>query len=489
MIEISKLECPKCERYTVLNDDIALEVAKKRLKILKIPFEHSIENIDKNELLKFIFEKRGEYFEFFNSSYTLDINDALSKQHLLKTIMKLEMKNKRKLDENSCNEILNMFKIFIEQKRIYNDIKEGLMKMLYFKKYNEYSVSESHLLRDFEPIPTEEYIIIKNYYKKYDLLTKGEDDELMKQYKKEINEIKTQLKPNKGVTPKERIKNAYGFINTLDIGLHLNSMFQDVFNFKNYKDIIDDPNEFTEFIFSTFKKTNKCSETKFISNAKNTFKKNAKILRQILLFEESNLDTFPLFVKIIHDGKSWIYTDTNLCLIVFFLLHTIILKNEYDQETARRGMEFEKIPKKIFKKNGFDYFENHKVKNKIEIDGIAIKDNYCFVIEIKGKKVPNLTLEKKIRETLIRDAKGIVDGWEYTGEKKKKKRSMIERVQYVKNNSEKFRIKNKNKMNFHGIVVTRFYQGIPKHNKIKFVTDDELEKNLSENNLSFLICD
>ena len=114
----------------------------------------------------------------------------------------------------------------------------------------------------------------------------------------------------------------------------------------------------------------------------------------------------------------------------------------------------------------------------MEIDGIALKNNHCFIIEVKGKTIPTLYMNKKRRDSLVRDAKGIVDGYKYIKNLRTVKPSLLEKIEYVKQNYKKFGIADKDKVEFHGIVVSRFYQGISEYRGIKFIVDYELENYL-----------
>jgi len=74
----------------------------------------------------------------------------------------------------------------------------------------------------------------------------------------------------------------------------------------------------------------------------------------------------------------------------------------------------------------------------LEIDGLAINKNKCFVVECKGCRFPRLIDERETPEYIIRDMKGIVLGEEYTSKNgkliKKEKPSMFKKIEFVKSN-------------------------------------------------------
>lgn len=489
-IDMGELVCPYCNKFTILNDNIAQEIANKRLEIIKKIWKNRIMDVDKTELLIHVFEKREhETFKFFDSLYSMDLVGMLAMCQLLQEIMKMKNMNETGLKEPVQSKILDIYGHVIDEKRHCHHIKSDLEKMLYYKKYQRDCMTEQELLEGFGLFYTEEYAMLEKNYKKYNIVTEGKDGGLVKRYREEIEEIKKHPINLESYTPEERVKEAYDIICSLYIGLLQDDVFRDSFNLERYKEIITDPNQFGEFVRSTFDGKKECSEAKFLRNACNIFGKDSEMLKKLLLFEESNPDVFPCFMKITIDSKNIVLIDHNLCTIIYFILHAIIVKKAFDEETAKRGKEFENKPGELFKKYGFKYFKNKGIKNKMEIDGIAVDDNYCFIIEVKGKMIPILFMDQKTREKLIRDGKGVVDGYEYTGKVKREKPSLIKKIEYVKQNCKKFEIPDRNKVKFQGIVVSRFYQWILKHNGVKFMTDEELEECLLKNDLSAMTCD
>lgn len=489
MIDIYGLVCPNCERYTVLDDISAQEVVSKRLEIIKRKWKEAIIDMDKMEMLEYVFRDRARKFdEFLGSSYVLNTVDIVAKTQLMQEIMKMKNVDETRSKKPIKFEVLNMYEFIINEKRYHRHIKSGLVKILYYTKYRADHMTEKELLNCFQPCYTEEYIMLKNMHKKNNLMTSEEAENIVKKDRQKIEEIKKRHKP-KSQTPEERIKNGYDVIHMCHTNLLQDDVFLSVFNLEPCKKIITNPDQLEKFVLTTFGERNRCSETEFLSNAHNIFKKNIKTLKKSLLFEESNPDIFPWFLKITNNSKKNVLIDHSMTRIIHLMLHAVILKKEFDEETAKRGKEFEIITRKIFEKHGFKYFKNIIKKNKMEIDGIAVRDDYCFVIEVKGKIIPILSMEQTRRATLRRDLKGIVDGYKYTHKIRKKKPSMIEKMEHVKQNYEKFGMSDRDKMNFHGVVVTRFYQGLPEYNDVKFITYDELEECLSKNNLTAMVCD
>ena len=96
--------------------------------------------------------------------------------------------------------------------------------------------------------------------------------------------------------------------------------------------------------------------------------------------------------------------------------------------------------KEIFEKNNFQYIPNvtDKKDPSLEIDGIPIKQSRCYVVEYKGWRLSKLIDEKQNRDQIIRDLRGIVIGEKYTTENQSLTIDLKKKVDYVKNNQQKF---------------------------------------------------
>ena len=146
--------------------------------------------------------------------------------------------------------------------------------------------------------------------------------------------------------------------------------------------------------------------------------------------------------------------------------------------------------KEIFEKNNFQYIPNitDKKDPSLEIDGIAIKQSKCYVVECKGWRLGKFVDEKQNRDQIIRDLKGIVIGEKYTTKNQslmiEKKPSLKKKVDYIKNNQQKF-IYNNSPIEIIGLIVTIGYPPIREFNGIKMISIEEIE-NLTE--LSYKYC-
>ena len=147
----------------------------------------------------------------------------------------------------------------------------------------------------------------------------------------------------------------------------------------------------------------------------------------------------PLFLQI----ENVVFVSQTFTELYSYVLHAILNKDEFDKETEKRSKIFEqKIVKTQFESNGFRYIPNYVVKNKMEIDGIAISDLEVFVIEVKGWGSRKLLEEKTSKEHLDRDIKNSVDGIyiSHSTGKIKQKVPLPTKVSMVNSHRKKFRI-------------------------------------------------
>lgn len=171
------------------------------------------------------------------------------------------------------------------------------------------------------------------------------------------------------------------------------------------------------------------------------FGKRSGEINNCLILSEENPDANPLFLQ----AGNFILISQAFSEIFCYALHGLLDRTIFDQETERRSKIFEsKIVKEEFEKSGYRYIPNFKVRNKMEIDGIAISDSKAYVIEIKGWKSKFLIEEKSSLDNLERDVRDAIDGLHITHStgKIKKRVSLPNKVDWVKNNKSKFNIQN-----------------------------------------------
>lgn len=125
------------------------------------------------------------------------------------------------------------------------------------------------------------------------------------------------------------------------------------------------------------------------------------------------------------------------------MLHAILDRDIFDKEVEKRSRLFESnIVKEEFEKQGFTYLLNQGIKNKMQIDGIAISNSIVYVIEVKGWKAKDLIQDSYTREILEEEIRNAIDGLGFTRNSgnTRKKVSLPQKVEWVKNQRKKLGI-------------------------------------------------
>lgn len=86
----------------------------------------------------------------------------------------------------------------------------------------------------------------------------------------------------------------------------------------------------------------------------------------------------PLFLRL----ENSVLISSHFAEFFTYVLHALLDKDIFDNEVEKRSRLFKSnIVKEEFEKQGFRYPPNQGVKNKMQIDGIAISNSIVYVIE------------------------------------------------------------------------------------------------------------
>ena len=162
-------------------------------------------------------------------------------------------------------------------------------------------------------------------------------------------------------------------------------------------------------------------------------------------------------------------------------------KELFDAETQRRSKELELVKAKAaFENASYVYSPNlvDKVHPSLEIDGIAVRKREMLVVEVKGWGIGTYFEHKKRQEWLIRDLKGIVDGWKFSNiageERKQKKVSLLEKIEFVEKNMRIWGFDHSNYDSVEGAIVIKDYPPISLYKGIKILSVEDVPKLFAE---------
>lgn len=314
--------------------------------------------------------------------------------------------------------------------------------------------------------------------------------------KQKIAEFK-QAEPNSSenieyplLTPQEFIKKHYDILNQIFVIFNRNRLSAECFDLEYLEEILSEPRDLLEFVSSTFQLYEDdtltfCPTRKFIKQASDFFKISEDKVKKILVFDVNNKSIFPLFVRFRNQklGDTVCITK-DFSRFIYTILHAIITKDLFDEETVELSKDFENEKVKTkFEDSGYCYIKDVKDKKKasLQIDGLALGKNKCYIVECKGWRFPRLIDELETKEHIIRDLHGIVLGKEYSNKDGKRiykpKPSIIRKVEYVKENISNLGIMydfNSDIKDFEGVIITIDYPPISEFNGIKMISINQI---------------
>ena len=481
----NEIICPKCEQLALLDSVAAVEVSNKRLDHVKKLWADYVKTLDKQSLLAWVVWEREKYSRNFIEKYQpLDLGKLFAYTLLLKRTMQVRSINGTTAvnNEESAKEMISLFNKLTEIELDHFRLEAGYYNMLYLKKFDLDNLTPEHY-EDFITVPNEKFLNLMKTYDNHDILTREEGAKRVKQYGLEFAEVLRGMpnQPRKSYSVEEFTRRFYDLISAMYAGLLRNRLYAETFDLRPYKDLIVNPARLMEFV-NSFKiakdKMSCCDENNFLLHAEKFFKKRGNKLAKLLLFDDNNPLVFPLFVRVKGNSKDYIFISHVFSFLIKILLHAILTKDLFDDETEKRSREFEnKEVKNEFEKHGLTYNPNlldNKHRPTLEIDGIAAKDDRMYVVECKAWRLPSLVEESTTRNHIVRDLKGIVDGVKYRDQKGLKKKSLLEKIEFVDKNMQIWNFKREDFRVIQGVIVTMDYPPISDYRGVKIISLKEI---------------
>lgn len=351
-----------------------------------------------------------------------------------------------KVTNNSSDieKLISNFERIIDLENAFLQLKSDYRNIIYFEKFDIASFSYTDI-KKFQIVLNENFITLEKTFENHDLFTARKAEEKFNEYKKAEEDlpIKNELLP-----PQEFIEKYYNLLNTIFVAFNRNKTFRECFNIDGYEEILNEPRDLLEFL-STFELFNDDTitispTTDFINKALIYFKVPKDKIKGFFVFDVNNKLIFPLFIRFRNkELGDIIIISKDFSRFVYTVLHVILTKDLFDKKTVKVSKKFENAKvKSEFQENGYFYINDitDRKKATLQIDGLAIKDEICFVIECKGWRFPKLIDEVETKQNIIRDLEGVVLGKEYTtksgGQFIKNKPSILMKVDFVRENIE-----------------------------------------------------
>jgi len=482
-----EFKCPKCEGYALLDLEDAKLVSRKRVEYIDQLWEAEIKKFVKDSILAHFTWQREKICRKFIETYSvLDLGKIFATTLFLMRVMKIEQNQDAKIldDETKAEKLVEMYKDIIKVETDDNLLKNNLANILATKKHDLKTISGKESYEDFVFLYNEDYDKLMKSYENYNLLTPEMGEKKVAEHKAEAERLLKEDPTKVEYTVEEFVTKFYDVICTLYIGLLRNRIFAKAFDLRSYEKLMKSPQDLMNLVNQYEAGEGAISggpTNEFLMKANKLFNRSVEEIKKTLVFEEENPDIFPLFVRTLKLKQDYVLVSHRFSFLIYVFLHAVITKDLFEKEQAKKGKEFEKQVQDIFKKNGYAYIPNLETKN-LEIDGIAIKDSKCHVIEIKKYRLPTLVEESNRRENTIRDLKGIVDGVKYSFKNdelvEKKVPSLLEKIEYVKTNAEGLGLTEYNIKLLDGIIVTIDYPWISEYKGVRMFAFNEIKDGL-----------
>ncbi len=475
----SKTVCPKCSKLNILSKEKSLDISKKRAQYLEKMFWSFLSKHKKGALLVHFANWREELaYSFLEKVPLLETYKFLATNYLLIKIRDKVRFGSKDLNPVDSKRILELFAEFLRIKEETLKINEGFGLLAYKKRrYNLKKAKD--LLSNFYLITSVDLKEIFKYYRDYGVYNSKEAEKVIAKYKAEYEKILKRPIKKIHYTPKSFFENDNFFrlLIQLDIAFGRNLLFAETLDFFYLKNKIE-PSDLTRIcnqIITKLKIPYKppypigVHIKEFIGVLTNLFPKKYKELYNLLVVGDYNITSFPFFLEF----GDMVIIFPRTCFLFYLFLHIFLHKELFDKKKNEVSYNFER-EKMIdeFKSNGFKAKE---IKTRsLQIDAVAWKGKTIYVTECKHWGIRHLMEHKRFHEYLERDLKGIVDGKKYTDRKPKEVVSLVEKVQYIKDNLNTYGLPKKAIVK--GLIIVRDFYPIPKYKRVIIKNIKEINK-------------
>ena len=164
--------------------------------------------------------------------------------------------------------------------------------------------------------------------------------------------------------PQDFIKKHYEILTQIFVLFHRDRISAECFNLEYLKQILNEPRDLLEFIAKTFTHWENDIITAvpthdFIKRASKYFGITEREAKQLLVYDVNNKTIFPLFVRFRNDHlrmRDVVCISKDFSRFIYTILHVVMTKNFFDDETVERSKDFESQKVKIkFEEIGFTY--------------------------------------------------------------------------------------------------------------------------------------
>ena len=476
--------CAECNGLKILPRETALRIVQKQVDWFNKGFSDVLKTFQKDRLIVWLLGEREKFSTaFFIDKPAIQLDSFLAMNVLIKRTMK-EGNNsgEKEANEENTKKLIDLFSSFVGVAERHHIIAEGFGFYTCEEEFDIDNLDRDTLMSNFKMLYSFEWQdILKSFGN--NLVMKGSDgDKYFEKYKDEYEKIKDTPPDPQYLSPEETISKLFSVFQSFLVSLTKNRLFAEDFDLAKLKESRISPEKLLELLKSFDEQTGLMSlrsKNNFMKSIKGVFRGyREQIIFKKLVFSKDNQEVFPLFVQI---GDN-ILTSPYFMRLLSVYYYPIYHEKLFNNEIRKRGDEFEKeeVPSK-FESEGFKIHPpfTDKKKATLEIDGLAWKDDVLFVIECKVWDIKSYFEHRRIHLYRERDLKGIVDGKAYSNKNgdiiETDKTSLPKKVEFVKENLEKFCPDHKQIKKIQGIIIIKSQPPIKSYKDIKIIASDEIE--------------
>lgn len=409
--------CPNCNKLAVLDSETAVRVGTRLVELSKTLLNEELRNWERDTLLGNIAAKRELISrQYFKEYSPLNVGRLATLTLLIKRVTKFgNFRGKVPIQMGEIDKLIRVFEKSINFESILLKLKAGYNNILYLNRFNESSFTLEDAKRTFLVVTNETYLNLENTFATHNIFPERIAEKRFSGYK-QFNPSDEEQTNNQLLTPQEFIKRNYEILNEIFVLFHRDWLFAKCFELGYLGKILLEPRNLLEFIstFALFEDNTQtvCPTTVFIKRASNYFGIPEAKVKNLLVFDVNNKSIFPLFVRFRGERLGdVVHISKDFSKFIYTILHATMTKDLFDEETVRLSKEFENEGVKMkFKENGYLYIPNitDKKNATLQIDGLAVGNTKCYIIECKGWRFPRLIDEPDTKGHIVRDLKGIV---------------------------------------------------------------------------------
>jgi hypothetical protein len=475
----NQFNCAQCKGFNVLEQNEAAHLYEIQIEFVRKKWREYLSKFNKDSIILEAARYRERYCRNILFSRYSTIN--LDTLFVLTVVIQHAalFSNAKKgciLDDISFREVIDMGRKVSILENTYTYIKANYYSIVIKEPLTQGEFTPDQISK-IKIVENERYNTVRETFAGIDVFPARVAEEKVAEI---LKNMKSEERKYRDFTAEEFISSCYPVILAMYGGLLRSKYYSEAFDLRQFGNIMEDPAELMKLVWKFPIKDDLAyiSKDVFIEKAKQTLKISKRVLKRNLLFGSAYEATFPLFIVISWGGKERIIISHRFAYFIYAILHASITKSLFDAETERLSSIFENNKvKSEFERCGYSYINNQIIKytsGQMEIDGIAVKDRICYVIECKSWRFPPFVEEKTKAEQIVRDLEGIIEGKKFTTRngvlQYERIRSLPEKVSFVSMNRHRFRPDDVEIKEVSGLIITHHPPPISTYKGVRIIS-------------------